>query len=446
MLGGGVAQRCPRRTAVEIIYIYMNIEDVGCRRSTPRTTSTGVPIVFAPNNGTSAPDGPEPRTGRPGPRRRPGGVRHPHFEHYHLVYGFLLVRTRNRHLAEDLTQEVFVRALRRIDVFTWQGTAFAAWLTTIAKNLYLDEPRPRLHPAGDPGRGVPGVADVRPQAGVARPARAGGGRGPRDGAYRPAHPQRPAAALCATALPPRTDTAGDGPGDGAERRRGQGADPPGAAQAALDGGGRVNRSLPHAARVIRTVLPTVRTEQAVALAHALDSARLLVDPERSFGVVPSRRPDGGLGPRRASGHRTGAAGHELGRLPAKRARHAARTIERYLDSHPGPHAVRVEGDRVRVLLRIEDLAQWARWCSYFGITVVGERTEPHTLTGEGELDGVRVTVMVLGAPTAPPEPAPGASSVRSGSARSCTTWPCRSATDTGTSGTSRATGPATACL
>ena len=55
------------------------------------------------------------------------------------MHGFLLVRTRNRHLAEDLTQEVFTRALRRIDAFSWQGTAFAAWLTTIAKNLYLDE-------------------------------------------------------------------------------------------------------------------------------------------------------------------------------------------------------------------------------------------------------------------------------------------------------------------
>ncbi|MFE2419160.1 BN159_2729 family protein [Streptomyces hokutonensis] len=169
----------------------------------------------------------------------------------------------------------------------------------------------------------------------------------------------------------------------------------------------MNRSLPHAARVIRTVLPAVRTEQAVAVAHALDSARLLVDPERSFGVVLSRRPDGGWA-------RAARPVTELERqamswdASCERARHAARTIERYLDSHPGPHAVRIEGDRVRVLLRIDDLAQWARWCSYFGITVVGERTEPHTLTGEGELDGVRVTVMVLGVPTAPPEPATGA--------------------------------------
>ncbi|MFI6403615.1 RNA polymerase sigma factor [Streptomyces sp. NPDC050548] len=95
--------------------------------------------MFAPNNGTSAPDGPEPELvarARAGDREAFATL---YFEHYHLVYGFLLIRTRNRHLAEDLTQEVFIRALRRIDVFTWQGTAFAAWLMTIAKNLYLDE-------------------------------------------------------------------------------------------------------------------------------------------------------------------------------------------------------------------------------------------------------------------------------------------------------------------
>ncbi|MEU1195733.1 sigma-70 family RNA polymerase sigma factor [Streptomyces sp. NPDC005813] len=62
-------------------------------------------------------------------------------EHWRSVYRYLLLRTRNRHLAEDLTQEVFARALRRIGAFTWQGVTFAAWLLTIARNLHLDEVR-----------------------------------------------------------------------------------------------------------------------------------------------------------------------------------------------------------------------------------------------------------------------------------------------------------------
>ncbi|QEV67360.1 hypothetical protein DMH26_40080 [Streptomyces sp. WAC 05379] len=114
----------------------MNIED-SLRFVGPR--STGEPIVSLPDNAITAAGDPEPELvarARTGDREAFAALYH---QHYRLVYGFLLVRTRNRHLAEDLTQEVFTRALRRIDAFSWQGTAFAAWLTTIAKNLYLDE-------------------------------------------------------------------------------------------------------------------------------------------------------------------------------------------------------------------------------------------------------------------------------------------------------------------
>ncbi|MFF5594454.1 RNA polymerase sigma factor [Streptomyces althioticus] len=38
-------------------------------------------------------------------------------EYRGTVYGYLLARTRDRHLAEDLTQEVFARALRNISGF-----------------------------------------------------------------------------------------------------------------------------------------------------------------------------------------------------------------------------------------------------------------------------------------------------------------------------------------
>ncbi|MFI9100358.1 sigma-70 family RNA polymerase sigma factor [Streptomyces fildesensis] len=41
-------------------------------------------------------------------------------------------------LTEDLTSETFLRALRRIDTFTWQGRDFRAWLATIARNLVAD--------------------------------------------------------------------------------------------------------------------------------------------------------------------------------------------------------------------------------------------------------------------------------------------------------------------
>ena len=54
------------------------------------------------------------------------------------VHRYLLVRVGHRALAEDLTSETFLRALRRIDTFSWQGKDIAAWLITIARNLVAD--------------------------------------------------------------------------------------------------------------------------------------------------------------------------------------------------------------------------------------------------------------------------------------------------------------------
>lgn len=60
-------------------------------------------------------------------------------EHRGEVYLSLVRRTRNRDLAEDLTQDTFVRALRRIDTFSVRpGGSFAGWLVTIARNLLMD--------------------------------------------------------------------------------------------------------------------------------------------------------------------------------------------------------------------------------------------------------------------------------------------------------------------
>ncbi|MFC8435180.1 RNA polymerase sigma factor [Streptomyces sp. NPDC057253] len=60
-------------------------------------------------------------------------------EHRNEVYRYLFLRTRDRHLSEDLTQEVFVRALRRINSFTARADgSFAGWLVTIARNIHTD--------------------------------------------------------------------------------------------------------------------------------------------------------------------------------------------------------------------------------------------------------------------------------------------------------------------
>jgi RNA polymerase sigma-70 factor (ECF subfamily) len=55
-----------------------------------------------------------------------------------LVHRYISHRVGNHALAEDLTSETFLRALRRISTFTWQGRDFGAWLVTIARNLIAD--------------------------------------------------------------------------------------------------------------------------------------------------------------------------------------------------------------------------------------------------------------------------------------------------------------------
>lgn len=61
------------------------------------------------------------------------------YDHYVAsIFRFVYYRVGSRPLAEDLTADTFLRALRAIDRFTWQGRDFGAWLTTIARNLIAD--------------------------------------------------------------------------------------------------------------------------------------------------------------------------------------------------------------------------------------------------------------------------------------------------------------------
>lgn len=61
------------------------------------------------------------------------------YDHYVTgIFRFVYYRTGSRQLAEDLTSETFMRGLRAIQRFNWQGKDFGAWLTTIARNLIAD--------------------------------------------------------------------------------------------------------------------------------------------------------------------------------------------------------------------------------------------------------------------------------------------------------------------
>ena len=59
--------------------------------------------------------------------------------YFELVYAYIARRVRDRDVAEDLTSEVFHKALANIGNFEWRGAPFAAWLIRIAANAVADQ-------------------------------------------------------------------------------------------------------------------------------------------------------------------------------------------------------------------------------------------------------------------------------------------------------------------
>jgi RNA polymerase sigma-70 factor (ECF subfamily) len=57
------------------------------------------------------------------------------------IYRYVYVRVRNQAEAEDLTQDVFIKALEAIGSYKWRELPFAAWLFRIAHNRVIDHLR-----------------------------------------------------------------------------------------------------------------------------------------------------------------------------------------------------------------------------------------------------------------------------------------------------------------
>ena len=70
--------------------------------------------------------------------------------HAQTVYKFLLAKTGDEHLAEELTQETFYQAVKSVDRFDG-GCKVSVWLCQIAKHLWYQQLRrqKREVPAGD---------------------------------------------------------------------------------------------------------------------------------------------------------------------------------------------------------------------------------------------------------------------------------------------------------
>jgi RNA polymerase sigma-70 factor, ECF subfamily len=83
--------------------------------------------------------------------------------HFDRIYSYLHVSVGNRHDAEDLTTQTFLKMLEKIGSFKWQSAPFSAWLFRIAHNLAMDHFRARRR--WQPEEEVPEpVGDAEPSA------------------------------------------------------------------------------------------------------------------------------------------------------------------------------------------------------------------------------------------------------------------------------------------
>ncbi len=64
--------------------------------------------------------------------------------HHRRLFNFIARLVRSRSVAEELTQEAFIRVVENADALA-RGVRFTTWLYTIGRNLCIDEARKQVH-------------------------------------------------------------------------------------------------------------------------------------------------------------------------------------------------------------------------------------------------------------------------------------------------------------
>lgn len=92
-------------------------------------------------------------------------------EYFDKIYRYIALKIGDRVEAEDMTQQVFLKAHQSISSFKWKGTPFSAWLYRIAHNLIVDyirksKKRPDTLPdesliTDDPGKSPERLVETR---------------------------------------------------------------------------------------------------------------------------------------------------------------------------------------------------------------------------------------------------------------------------------------------
>lgn len=82
--------------------------------------------------------------------------------YFDRVYYFLARRVHDRATAEDLTSEVFHKALANLPKYEWRGAPFSAWLFRIASNALADQHKrtSREQPSPNDSRSIDDQPDL----------------------------------------------------------------------------------------------------------------------------------------------------------------------------------------------------------------------------------------------------------------------------------------------
>lgn len=59
-------------------------------------------------------------------------------DNFDRIYRYVVLKIGDRTEAEDITQQVFINAIKSISSFRWKGAPFSAWLFRIAHNQIVD--------------------------------------------------------------------------------------------------------------------------------------------------------------------------------------------------------------------------------------------------------------------------------------------------------------------
>ncbi|MER8083793.1 BN159_2729 family protein [Streptomyces sp. NPDC094048] len=165
----------------------------------------------------------------------------------------------------------------------------------------------------------------------------------------------------------------------------------------------MNKNLPSAITTIRELLGGTG-DVALTIAHALDRQGLLVDPERTYGTVLRRTPQGWAPVVSATQPAPAVAPTALEQQAADwdaacdRARQLAAVMAATYAAEPDVAGVRADRDTVVISLYVTDLSRWAGWMSTLGITEHQLTGLEYLVCGRTSWDGVPLSVLAYDVP------------------------------------------------